>query len=123
MSFSNTQSGFTLLEVLVALVIASVALIACMRALALAANGAQAMQERSLALLAAENRLAELRLQRAFPIAGRSSQPCPQGTLPLRCEQVVQNTVNSNFRQVTVRVSLPQGPVLAELNGLLSPLP
>ena len=117
------QSGFTLIEVLVALVIASVALMACMRALALAANGAQAMQQRSLALLAAENRLTELRLQRAFPTAGRSRDACPQGPLPFSCELSVQNTVNGNFRQVTIHVRLPQGPVLAELNGLLSPLP
>jgi len=123
MSTAHTQSGFTLVEVLVALVIASVALIACMRALGLATQGAQAMQRHSLALLAAENRLAELRLLRAFPAAGRSTEACPQGRLALSCEQVFQNTVNGNFRQVTIRVRLPQGPVLAELNGLLSPLP
>ena len=123
MSAAHTQSGFTLLEVLVALVIASVALIACMRALAIGASGAQAMHERSLALLAAENRLAELRLLRAFPAAGRSTENCPQGRLALSCEQVFQNTVNGNFRQVTIRVRMPQGPILAELNGLLSPLP
>lgn len=123
MSASPAQSGFTLLEVLVALMIASIALLACMRALALAADGTQAMQQHSLALLAAENRLAELRLSRAFPAAGQSSGPCPQGPLALSCEQIVQNTVNGHFRQVTVRVRLPQGRVLTELNGLLSPLP
>lgn len=120
---SRSQSGFTLVEVLIALVIVSVALLACIRALTLATHGAQSMQQRSLALLAAENRLAELRLQRAFPAAGRSIDACPQGPLPLVCEQRFQNTVNSNFRQVTIQVRLPEGPVLAELNGLLSPLP
>lgn len=123
MSPSAAQSGFTLIEVLVALMIASIGLLACMRALALAADGTQAMQQHSLALLAAENRLSELRLSRAFPAAGQSHSLCPQGPLPLTCEQFVQNTVNRNFRQVTVRVRLPQGRVLAELNGLLSPLP
>jgi len=123
MSAARAQTGFTLVEVLIALVIASVALMACMRALAVAANGAQAMQRHSLALLAAENRLAELRLLRAFPAAGHSTEACPQGPLALSCEQVFQNTINNNFRQVTIRVRLSQGPVLAELNGLLSPLP
>lgn len=123
MKAAQSHAGFTLVEVLVALVIASVALIACMRALALAAGGASAMQQHSVALLAAENRLAELRLLRAFPAAGRSTQACPQGRLALSCEQIFQNTVNSNFRQVTIRVRLPKGPVLAELNGLLSSLP
>lgn len=123
MSNAHSQSGFTLVEVLIALVIASVALLACMRALGLATQSAQAMQQHSLALLAAENRLIELRLLRAFPAAGRSTEACPQGRLALSCEQIFQNTVNDNFRQVTIRVRLAQGPVLAELNGLLSALP
>ncbi|MFA7668034.1 MAG: type II secretion system minor pseudopilin GspI [Burkholderiaceae bacterium] len=123
MSPAPPQTGFTLLEVLVALAIASIALVACLRALAVSTNGAQAMQQRSLALLAAENRLAELRLQRAFPPAGRRIDRCQQGALALSCEQVFQNTVNGNFRQVTIRVRLPDGPVLAQLDGLLSPLP
>lgn len=120
---SCRQRGFTLVEVLIALVIVSVALLACMRALSLASEGANAMHERSLALLAAENQLAELRLLRAFPAAGRSTEPCPQGPLALVCEQHFQNTVNHNFRQVSIRVRLEHGPILAELNGLLSPLP
>jgi len=123
MSAPRTQTGFTLLEVLVALAIVSVALAACMRALGVSAGGAQAMQQRSLALQAVENRLAELRLQRAFPVPGRGAEPCPQGPLALVCEQEFQNTMNGNFRQVTVRARLAQGPVLAELSGLLSSLP
>ncbi|HLT98667.1 MAG TPA: type II secretion system minor pseudopilin GspI [Burkholderiaceae bacterium] len=123
MSVLRWQSGFTLVEVLIALVIVSVALLACMRALALATQGNHDMRVRSLALLAAENRLSELRLLRAFPVAGRRTEPCPQGSLALICEQVFQNTVNSSFRQVTIRVREGEGPVLAELGGLLSPLP
>ncbi|SHG92976.1 type II secretion system minor pseudopilin GspI [Pollutimonas bauzanensis] len=117
------QTGFTLLEVLVALAIVSVALAACVRALGLSANGAQAMRERSLALQAAENRLAEIRLLRAFPKPGRESEPCPQGPLPLVCEQEIQDSSNSSFRQITLRARLAGGPVLAELSSLLSSLP
>ncbi len=85
MNRAHRSAGFTLVEVLVALVIASVALLACMRALAVSATGTRAMHEHSLALLAAQNRLAELRLLRAFPAAGRSTEPCPQGPLALLC--------------------------------------
>ena len=123
MTTASTQTGFTLIEVLIALAIVSVALAAGMRALGVSASGAQAMQQRSLALQAAENQLAELRLLRAFPAPGRKSDPCPQGPLALVCEQQFQTTVNGNFRLATVRVRLEQGPVLAELNGLLSSLP
>ncbi len=123
MTTSCTQTGFTLLEVLIALAIVSVALAASVRALGVGANGAQAMQQRSLALQAAENRLTELRLMRSLPAPGRRTEPCPQGPLPLVCEQLFQTTVNRNFRLATVRARLRGGPVLAELNGLLSALP
>lgn len=115
--------GFTLVEVLVALAIVSIALAAGMRALALSTQGAQALQARSLALQAVGNRLAELRLQGNLPPVGATSLPCAQGPLTFRCEQRVQNTVNAGFRLVTVRVVHEQGIVLAELSGLLSALP
>lgn len=123
MSAAQAQHGFTLLEVLVALAIVGIALAACMRALNVSATGALGMQHRSLALQAAENQLAELRLQRAFPQPGRRTEPCPQGPLALVCDHEYQNTINGNFRLVTVRARLAHGPVLAELNGLLSVLP
>ncbi len=123
MNSRRRQTGFTLLEVLIALAIVSVALAACVRALGLSAGGAQAMRERSLALQAAENRLAEIRLLRAFPNPGGESEPCPQGPLPLVCEQEIQDSSNSSFRQITLRARLADGPVLAELSSMLSSLP
>ena len=77
----RAQAGFTLLEVLIALAIVRIALAASIRALGISAGGAHAMQQRSPALQAAENNLAELRLQRAFPVVGRTTVPCPQGPL------------------------------------------
>ncbi|KKO71961.1 type II secretion system minor pseudopilin GspI [Kerstersia gyiorum] len=115
-------SGFTLIEVLVALAIAGVALAACVRALGLSASGTQAMRERSLALLSAENRMAELRLLNAFPGPGRQTENCPQGPLTLTCEQEIHSSNNTNFRQVTIRVRDAEGTVLADLRGLLSSL-
>lgn len=122
MTVENHQRGFTLIEVLIALAIAGVALAACVRALGVGVNGVRNMQERSLAQQAAQNFLAEMRLQAVLPALGRRTQPCPQGTLALDCEQVVQATPNNSFRRVTVRVSLGKGPVLAQLDGLMSRL-
>jgi len=119
----SPQAGFTLLEVLIALAIVGVALAAVMRALGVGAGNALAAQQRSLALQAAENRLVELRLMRAFPAPGRQAEPCPQGPLALVCEQQFRSTASGSFRLATVRARLPGGPVLAEVNGLLSLLP
>ncbi len=122
MTVGSRQRGFTLIEVLIALAIAGVALAACVRALGVGVNGVRNMQERSLAQQAAQNFLAEMRLQAVLPELGRRTQPCPQGTLALKCEQVVQATPNNSFRRVTVRVRLGKGPVLAQLDGLMSRL-
>ncbi len=116
--------GFTLIEVLVALAIVGVSLGAVLRTLGVGVDGVLGMRERSLAQWAAENRLAELRLQRTLVNPGEYQQPCPQGALALVCHAVVRTSANNGFRQVTVRVRLADdGPVLAELHGLLSSLP
>lgn len=115
----NRQRGFTLIEVLIALAIVGVALAACVRALGAGVNGVRTLHERSLALQAAENFLAEMRLQAVFPALGQRAQPCPQGTLALTCQQTVQATPNNNFRRVTVRVTHGDSPTLARLDGLV----
>lgn len=122
MSVRRRAGGFTLVEVLVALAIVAVALAASIRALGIGTNGVRNLQERSLALQAADNLLAEMRLQGAFPSVGRYNQPCPQGGLPLLCEQWVQATPNFRFRRVSVSVRMANGPVLARVDGLASRL-
>lgn len=118
---SPAEAGFTLIEVLVALVITAVALTAALRALGFGTDQAQALMQRQLAMLSAENQLAQLWLSKAWPNPGIRSQPCPQGAWPLVCEQDVQRTENRSFRQVTITVTLPERPntPLARLTGLL----
>ena len=118
-----SQRGFSLIEVLVALAIVGVALAASVRAVGGSLGSAQALRQRSLALQSAQNVLAELRLQAAFPALGRHRQPCPQAELALQCEHWVQATPNTQFRRVTVQVRLDGGPVLSELEGLASRVP
>ncbi len=116
------QRGFTLIEVLVALAIIAVAMGAAMRATQVMLDNNRAIRNKTLALMAAENALAQLRLEQAFPRAGTQTTPCPQGALALRCELEIRNSLNRNFRQVTVRVrdSGQSGATLAELTGLVS---
>lgn len=122
MTAGSRQRGFTLIEVLIALAIAGIALAACVRALGIGVNGVRNMQERSLAQQAAQNFMAEMRLQAVMPDLGRRTRPCPQGPMAFKCEQLVQATPNNSFRRVTVRVNLGKGPVLAQLDGLMSRL-
>jgi len=124
MTAPRAEAGFTLLEMLVALTIVAVALAACVRAVGQMAANHAALRDRSLALISAENALAELRAQRVFPPLGRARSPCPQGRLAMTCERDVAGTANKDFRQVTVRVTADaDGRLLAELRGLASAWP
>lgn len=113
--------GFTLIEVLVALAIVAVALLAAVRAIGAMAEANADLRLRLLARLAADNRIAELRAASAFPGLGARSTACPQGKVRLECLEDVKSTPNPLFRRIEVRVyaGAERDHVLAELVGIL----
>lgn len=96
--------GFTLLEVLVALVIVGTALGAGLRAVgSLTANSA-GLRASMMATWSAENRLIQIRLGREFPEVGKRSYACGQGDLKLVCQEEVLVSPNPQLRRVEVSV-------------------
>ena len=63
MNARTRQSGFTLIEVLVALAIVAVAMAAAVRAVSLMTTSNGVLRDKSIALLAAESRMAEIKLE------------------------------------------------------------
>ena len=96
--------GFTLLEVLVALVIIGVALAAAMRGVLSLTAATDYSRQKLLAVLTAENQLLELRLARERLEPGEEVMPCDQGGITFTCAQAVKPTPNPFFRRVEVRV-------------------
>jgi general secretion pathway protein I len=96
--------GFTLLEVLVALVIVGTALAASLRAIGSLTQNSSDLRIAMMATWSAENRLTQIRLAREWPPLGRRSFDCPQGEFPLRCEEQILATPNPAFRRVEVSV-------------------
>lgn len=98
------QQGFTLVEVLVALTIVAIALMACLRAVGSITASSSDLRSRTLAQWSAENRLTEIRVRSEFPSVGRRNYPCPQGDLQLVCQEDVYTTANPNFRRIEIQV-------------------
>jgi len=98
------ECGFTLLEVLVALVIVGVALGASLRAVGSLTQNSDHLRASMMATWSAENRLSQIRLGTTWPDVGLSNFPCPQDDLALVCYQEVFATPNPSFRRVEVTV-------------------
>ncbi|WP_442920676.1 type II secretion system minor pseudopilin GspI [Massilia sp. DD77] len=96
--------GFTLLEVLVALVIVGTALTAGLRAVGSLTANSSDLRASMMATWSAENRLVQIRIGREFPEIGRRSFPCPQGDLNLICEEEVFTSPNPLLRRIEVSV-------------------
>jgi len=116
-------AGFTLLEVLVALVIIGVALSAAMRGVLALTGAAEDTRYKLLATLAAENRLLELRLARQRLEVGQSTTDCEEGGATFSCEQIIRSTPNPFFRRVELRVSRADGDGRRQYAEIMTVLP
>jgi len=116
--------GFTLLEVLVALVVIGVVLLSAVRGATSLTNSARDARAKLLAVLAAENRIQELRLGGSqLVVVGDSTQQCEQGGIHFLCEQSIQPTPNPFFKRVQVRVVNSDSGVEREYALLMAVLP
>lgn len=92
--------GFTLVEVLVALGIVAVALLAGLRATDSLVNNAQRLADVLLGQVCAENQMIAVRLSKSMPDVGDSSFVCEQAGRNLTGAMTVTATPNPSFRRV-----------------------
>jgi general secretion pathway protein I len=100
----HSKKGFTLLEVLVAMVILSVSLLAAIKVASEVTNSAIHLQEKTIAQWVAMNKLAELRLAKKLPQTGRSDGEDEMAGRNWHWEILVKNTAYSRLREVEVGV-------------------
>ena len=106
------SAGFTLIEVLVALGIVAIALVAGLQATAALTTNAMRQSSVLLAQLCAENELVRVRLARQMPGAGERRAICRQGNVDFEVAVTVAPTPNPNFLRVDAQVFETTGPVL-----------
>lgn len=103
-SRNASQRGFTLLEVMVALVIVGTALGASLRAIGSLTQNSGSLRATTLAGMSAENTLVNIRLTKTWPELGQRMIACPQEEFLLVCQLNVAQSANVNFRRVEVNV-------------------
>ena len=104
--------GFTLIEVLVALAIVSIALMSGLEVSGALTRGAQRQSDVRLAQLCANNALHQLRLSQQLPGVGDLRVPCPQAERNFEVALTVRTTPNPSFRRVDAQVFEAGTPVL-----------
>lgn len=114
--------GFTLLEVLVALTVLALALMATLKASSAMTSQAEALRLRQLADWVASDLLAEQRARRAWPEVGRQGGEIVQAGERFLWEAIITSTPNAQFRRLEIRVRLDgqtAETALARLTGFL----
>ena len=96
--------GFTLLEVLIAILLLALALTALVRLAGLEARASAHLRERTLAQWVASNALAETRLREPFPAIGRREGETALGSRRWRWQIDVQGTDEASIRRMEARV-------------------
>jgi len=115
--------GFTLLEVLVALAILAISLMAALRSGAMGTQYTGDIRLRLVADWVAQDRIEEHRARRDWLPLGTQSGEATQAGMQFRWEEKISSTPNAQFRRIDVRVFQTDGPdksqALAQFTGFL----
>ena len=115
------ERGFTLIEVLVALGIIAIALMAALRSAGQGTSSVGELRSRLFAGWVAENVLTEQRVRGVWPSLGPHHGSARQGNKDFIWREEVVETSNPAFRRVNIFVfeASDASPVLAHLTGFL----
>ena len=104
--------GFTLVEVLVALGIVAIALLAGSQAISALTRASARQTDVTLAHICAENELVKARLSSQMPAIGDSNSTCEQAGRVYQVSIIVSPLPNPQFRRVDAQVFDERYPVL-----------
>ncbi|MDY6946613.1 MAG: type II secretion system minor pseudopilin GspI [Pseudomonadota bacterium] len=111
--------GFTLLEVLVALIVVGLGMLAVIQTVSQTANTSSYMREKTLAHWIAMNQLTAVRLQPNAPPVDKSSDEVEMAGRDWRWTMEVKQTPVESIRRIEVRVRPSEAPETSSLAFLV----
>ncbi|WP_308367466.1 MULTISPECIES: type II secretion system minor pseudopilin GspI [unclassified Microbulbifer] len=105
----SRSSGFTLVEVLVALVIFGVIAASVLKTMQGSVRQQAAMEERLAASWVAQEVLAEIRVRSPWPPVGEKAERVPLGGREWQVTATVEDTREERMRHIIVEVARPDG--------------
>ena len=117
---NNSNQGFTLIEILIALTILAITMGAYLYQLDNQIKHTNDLRQRTLGHWLAQNHLTQLQLQGQWLEVGKSKFNLQQGENIWQMEQSISNTPNANIRRIALKVSSPTGDVVSNLVGYLA---
>lgn len=99
-------SGFTLLEVIIALGILAIAMAAAIKGVGDYTNNAAYLRNRTFAHWVALNQIAEYQLSKNWPAIGKKEGSAIQGKFEWRWRGIVSETVDQDLRRVDIEVRM-----------------
>jgi general secretion pathway protein I len=120
---SKSQPGFTLIEVLVALAIVSIGMMAVQTQLNRYVFTARFMEQKTLASWIGTNKVVELSTAQTWPDIGTSDEELEFAGRLWQLEIEISETQVENLHRVDVDVSLADSPdtIIQRISGLLEP--
>jgi general secretion pathway protein I len=107
--------GFTLIEVLVALVVVSLGMLAVIQTVSQTANNSTYMRDKTVAHWIGMNQLTEVRLQPSAPNIDKSSDEIEMAGRDWRWTMEVKQTAIETIRRIDIRVRLADAPETSSL--------
>ena len=116
---NNKNTGFTLVEILVALTILAITMGAYLSQLDTQISQTHTIRNRTLAHWAAQNHLASMRIADQWPALGEQTFSGLQGQQEWRIQQQVSATPNGQIKRVELRMFAANGDFAGSLVGYL----
>jgi len=104
MRHATRHTGFTLIEVLVAMAVLSLSLLAAIKVASEVATSAIHLQDKTYAQWVAMNKVAEQRLQTVWPAPGRSNGELEMAGRSWHWQMEIKTTEDPNVRRLEVGV-------------------